>query len=133
MKNRFGTTTFDWQDKELLAIKKFLASALDIQQDKFNETEIKIIRKWYYKQNAPEKVIWIFENVLSNKSLSNSNKVIVLNRLLDKIIEQGTSVDEIIDNAKKLLQARFNLSPESEVVEKAERVLTATLNDLFRR
>ena len=133
LKDRFGTTTFDWQDKELLAIKKFLASALDIQQDKFNETEIKIIRKWYYKQNAPEKVIWIFENVLSNKSLSNSNKVIVLNRLLDKIIEQGTSVDEIIDNAKKLLQARFNLSPESEVVEKAERVLTATLNDLFRR
>ena len=133
LKDRFGTTTFDWQDKELLAIKKFLVSALDIQQDKFNETEIKIIRKWYYKQNAPEKVIWIFENVLSNKSLSNSNKVIVLNRLLDKIIEQGTSVDEIIDNAKKLLQARFNLSPESEVVEKAERVLTATLNDLFRR
>lgn len=99
----------------------------------FDAEETKIIRQWYAKQDLPEKVIWIFENVLANKPLDDSNKVVVLNRVLDKVVEQGTSVDEIIDNAKKLLQARFNLSPVSEVVEKAEKVLSVTLSELIGR
>lgn len=122
LKNRFGTTTFDWQDKELLAIKKFLAAALEIEPKTFVAEEIERLNKWITSLNPDKVKKNIFEDVLLGRELSDSHKTVLLNTALGNVFEQAAQRKDFAAVAKKILSARFNVPTNSSLAESTEKI-----------
>lgn len=122
LKDRFGTSTFDWQDKELSAIKKFLAAALDIEPKNFDAEETERLTKWI-SSLAPDKVTKnIFEDVLLGRELSESHKKVLLNAALGNVFEQAGQQRNFAAVAKNVLAARFDIPADSPVSESTEKI-----------
>lgn len=127
----YPQANFAWQDGELTTIKKFLESALDIRQIRFTAKDKTEIRKWYSTLNLSEKAGYIFENVLENKPLNDSHKVVVLNYALGNVVDQAAKRDEIIELASNLLKSRLDISVFSEITECMEKLFESVLPESF--
>lgn len=119
LKDRFGTTTFDWKDNELSAIKKYFTAALEIEPQKFTAEETEILKKWFEALTSDETMRNIFEDVLLGRELSESYKKLLLITALGNILEQK---NDFAAAAKKILWTNFNISADSPVAESAEKI-----------
>lgn len=119
LKVRFKTTNFDWQDKELSAIRKFLAATLDIEPKTFNAEETEILFKWIDSLNPDKVTKNIFEDVILGRDLSESHKEVLLNAALGNILEQPNN---FADAAKKILWTNFNIPADSPVAHGTEKI-----------
>ena len=131
LKEIYPQKNFDWQDKELETVHKFLESVLDIRHVKFTDKEKKLLRKWYSALNLSEKAGYIFENALDGKSLSDSHKVVMLNYALNNVVSQVAKRDEIIKLAQELLKGKYDISIFSEITERMEKLFADILPESF--
>lgn len=131
LKEIYPQANFTWQDNEITTIKRFLQSALDIRQIKFNTKDKNEIRKWYATLNLSEEAGYIFENVLEGKTLNDSHKVVVLNYALGNVVDQAAKRDEIIEIARNILKGQFDISVFSEITECMEKLFERVLPESF--
>ena len=130
-KDRYKGQVFTWHDSESLAVKKFLNKALDVEKVDLSAEEIKEVRKWYSKLNLSEKAMYIFENVIENKNLIDTHKIILLNYALEQVINNNPRRNEAVEAAQNMLIANFDVDKNDELVQIVTNLFLKNLPERF--
>ena len=130
-KDRYKGQVFTWHDSESLAVKKFLNKALDIEKVELSKDEIREVRKWYNKLHLSEKAMYIFENVIENKNLIDTHKIILLNYALEQVINNNPRRNEAVEAAKNMLIANFDVDKNDELVQSVTNLFLKNLPERF--
>lgn len=123
---RFGKRTFEWRDVQAEAFKKFLKGALDLDDVKLMPEEVAAVRKVIVKLNPSRTAEKIFESVLNGKRLSESQKTILIDYALGRVISRAKKRSDALGAARDILISQYDAP---ELVDTVESIISKVIVD----